>query len=168
MERKNYYLHKDSKSGEILYLEYAKMNGYPVTPRASIQDAIRVNKIVLVNPGLSEKLIRKKVEIKLRYLLETLEKFDEDEEGGNEGEIRYTLMEAERLKLNILTKYVKYLGNTYGSFSIKKIQIIINQLRMKLYNVMNQRRIYEQFRNSFENNDLYYLDCDEPKKGRGR
>lgn len=159
MESKNYYLKRDNKTGEILYLEYQKMTGYPITPKTKIEDAIRVNKIIFVNKGLSEKIIRKKIEIQIRHLLEILDKIDADPSGGDEGEIRKSLMDAERLKLNILSKYVKYLGNTYGSFSIKKIQIIINQLRIKLYNKINTRNIY---------NDLYYLDEEEPKRGRGR
>lgn len=164
MEKGNYYLHKDNRTGEILYLEYDKIKGYPITPKTKIEDAIKVNKIVFVNPTLSEKLIRKKVEIKIRVLLKMLEQFEEDPTGGDEGDIQHTLMDAERLKLNILNNYVKYLGNTYGSFSIKKVQMIINQLRIKLYNKVNQRRMLEEM------NNLYYLDEDEmqEKKGRGR
>lgn len=162
MEKKNYYLHKDKRSGEILYLEYDKINGYSITPKTKIEDAIRVNKIVMVNPTLSEKLVKKKIEVKIRYLIKMLQEFEDDPSGGSEEGIKYTLMDAERLKLNILNNYRKYLGNTYGSFTIRKIQIITNQLRMKLYNKVQQRRMYEQM------NDLYYLDEDEPKKGRGR
>lgn len=162
MEKKNYYLHKDKRSGEILYLEYDKINGYPITPKTKIEDAICVNKIVMVNPSLSEKLVKKKIEVKIRYLIKQLEEFESDPSGGSEEGIKHTLMDAERLKLNILNNYRKYLGNTYGSFSIRKIQIIINQLRMKLYNKVQQRRMYEQM------NDLYYLDAEEQKKGRGR
>ncbi len=162
MEKKNYYLHKDERSGEILYLEYDKINGYPITPKTNIEDAIRVNKIVMVNPTLSEKLVKKKIEIKIRYLLKQLEEIESDPAGGTEDGIRNSLMDAERLKLSILNNYRKYLGNTYGSFSIRKIQIIINQLRMKLYNKVQQRRMYEQL------NDLYYLDQGETKRGRGR
>lgn len=33
----------------------------------------------------------------------------------------------------IISTYVKYLGNTYQSLTLKKIQIIINELRLKLY-----------------------------------
>lgn len=162
MARKNYYLYRNQYSGEILYLEYDKINGYPITPKTKIEDAIKVNKIVFVNPTLSEKLIKKKVEIKIRYLLKKLVEFEEEPNGGEEGEIKATLMDAERLKLSILNTYRKYLGNTYGSFSMRKIQVIINQLRIRLYNKINQRRIFDQME------DLYYLDDDEPKRGRGR
>lgn len=210
MNKGNYYLHKDKLSGEVLYLEYDKIKGYDITPKTKIEDAIRVNKIVFVNPSLSEKIIKKKIEIKIRYLIKTLDEFESDPSGGDEAAIRNSLMDAERLKLNILNTYVKYLGNTYGSFSIKKIQIIINQLRIKLYDKVTQRRIYESVNNQnliydvmnidknierktkidrYGNNEqlnsnkktgikssmdmnigdnLYYLDEEEPKKGRGR
>ena len=159
MNRKNYYLKKDSKSGEILYLEYDKIDGYNITPKSKIEDAISVNKIVFVNPTLSEKLIRKKIDIKIRFLLKKLEEI-EDEGGNDEDGIRDTLMDAERLKLNILNNYVKYLGHTYQSLSVKKVQVIINQLRIKLYNCMNKRRTYDM-------SELYYLDEDE-YRGRSR
>jgi len=162
MRKGNYYLYRDQHTGEMLYLEYDKIKGYPITPKTKIEDAIKVNKIIFVNPTLSEKLIKKKVEIKIRYLIKMLEEFDSEPSGGDEGSIKATLMDAERLKLSILNNYRKYLGNTYGSLSIKKVQIIINQLRIKLYNKINQRRFFENM------SDLYYLDEEEPQKGRGR
>ena len=157
MDRINYYLHKNNKTGEIVYFEYNKMNGYSVAPKKNISDAIKINKIVFINPSFSEKLIRKKIDVKLRYLLRELEDIDDS---SDEGSIRKSLMDAERLKLDILNKYIKYLGNTYGSLTIKKVQVIINQLRIKLYNSINKRNLYY-------NNDLYYLD-DEEYRGRGR
>ena len=69
-------------------------------------------------------------------------------------------MDAERLKLMILNEYRKYLGNTYQSLTLKKIQIIINQLRIKLYNIINDKR-------KTILDDLYYLEEDE-YRGRKR
>ena len=60
----------------------------------------------------------------------------------------------------ILNEYRKYLGNTYQSLTLKKIQIIINQLRIKLYNIINDKR-----RTILD--DLYYLEEDE-YRGRKR
>lgn len=157
--QKNYYLHKNNKTGEIIYFEYEKIKGYAITPKTKIEDAIEVNKIIFVNPSLREKLIKKKVELKLRYLLKILE----TEEGTSEGTIEQNIIDAERLKVNILNYYRKYLGNTYASYCIKKIQIIINQLKIRLYNMSMQRRFLESF-----NQGLYYLDDEETKKGRGR
>ena len=156
---KNYYLHKNSKSGEITYLEFDKIDGYNVTPKTKIEDAIKVDKIVFVNSSFSEKIIKKKIDIKIRQLLREITLLDED--GGNDEEgLRKNLMEAERLKLNVLNNYVKYLGHTYEALTLKKIQIIINQLRIKLYNSINIRK-------NIRNEELYYLDEDE-YRGRGR
>lgn len=165
MKRDNYYLYKNNRTGEILYLEYDKIKGYPITPKTRIEDAIDVHKIVLVNPTLQEKLVRKKVDIKLKYLFKKLEEIEED--SSDDGAIQATLMEAEKLKVNIINKYVKYLGNTYRSLTINKIQMIVNQLQIKLYNNMKQKELYRQI-NSMNQNNLYYLDEEEPKKGRGR
>ena len=97
---KNYYLHKDNKTGEIMYLEYNKIKGYPITPKTKLEDAIEVNKIVFVNPGLREKLIRKKIDIKIKYLLKVLDTIETS--GGDEGTIQQALMDSERLRINIL------------------------------------------------------------------
>ena len=159
MEKKNYFLEKDSKSGEMLYLEYDKIEGYNITPKTKIEDAIRVNKIVFVNPTLSEKLIRKKIDIKIRHLLNKLNEFNDD--GDDESGIQNTLMEAEKLRMMIINNYVKYLGNTYQSLTLKKLQIIINQLKIKLYNQVNQKRMSNL-------KDLFYLDEEEQDERRGR
>lgn len=160
MER-NYYLHKNKETGEIVYLEYEKLKGYKITPKTKIEDAIEVSKIMFVNPSLKEKLIKKKVEIKIRYLLKVLEIIDT--EGSDEGTIKQSIIDAERLRVNILNRYIKYLGNTFGSYSIKKINIILNQLKIRLYNLNIQKKIMSMY-----NDDLYYLDEEEPLKGRGR
>ena len=159
MKRQNYYLHRDSKTGSITYLEYDKIDGYKITPRTKIEDAIKVNKVVIVNPGFSEKIIKKKIDIKIRQLLNVISTIDEDGD-GDEGLISKSLMDAEKLRNSILNNYVKYLGHTYESLTMKKIQVIINQLRIKLYNSRSIKRVSEL-------ESLYYLD-EDVYKGRGR
>ena len=159
MSKKNYYLKKDSKSGEIIYMEFDKIKGYNITPKSDIYDGIKVDKIVFVNPSLSEKIIKKKIDIKVRKLLKELKSIDEDDDDSSADSIRETLMEAERLKLNIIKNYCKYLGISYQSLTLKKVQIIINQLRIKLYNTMNRKR------NILD--DLLYLE-EEEYRGRRR
>ena len=110
MSKKNYYLKRDSKSGEIIYMEFDKIKGYNITPKSDIYDGIKVDKIVFVNPSLSEKIIKKKIDIKVRKLLKELKSIDEDDDGSSADSIRETLMEAERLKLNIIKNvFIHYL-----------------------------------------------------------
>ncbi len=161
----NYFISKDNKSGEIIYLEYDK-NGYKVTPKRKKEDAIEVNKIVFVSPSLTEKLLKKKIDNKLTKLLYELNAINidnEDDDSSNDGRIRDMLKEAERLKINIINNYKKYLGNTYSILSLKKLEIIIEGYRAKLY-VIKERENEKLLLNMF-NNSL----AEEPsKKGKGR
>ena len=164
--KKNYYLKKDKQTGEILYLEYDKIKGYPVTPKTRIEDAIDVHKIIFVSPSLQEKLIEKKIEIKLRALVQKLEEYDTTDTGSS-SDVQNTIMEAERLRMNIIQRYIHYLGNTYGSFYLSKIQVIIQQLKICLYQEIRNEE-YRMISNLDRGDELYYLDEEEQKKGRGR
>jgi len=130
-ESKKFYLEKDNKTKETLYVEFKDINGYKVKPKTKKIDAIEVTKIVFTSPTLTEKIIKKKLDYKIRYLLNELKTIDDDDTTGDS--IRKNLVEAERIKLALISTYAKYLGNTYQKLTLKKIQIIINQLRVKLY-----------------------------------
>ena len=144
MDKRSYSISRNEMTSESMYFEYDKIDGYMVNPKAKKKDSIEVSKIVFVNDSMSEKIIRKKIDKKIAYLLAQLKLIEED---GNpdEGGIKRNLMDAEKLKLQIINNYVKYLGHTYQSLTLKKIQIIINQLRFKLYTL----RDIERERNAF-------------------
>jgi len=151
----NYYVEKNNDSKEIVYVEYKTIDGYKITPKTKKEDAIEVNKIVFVSPSLTEKLIKKKIDIKLKFLLNRLKEIDDNDEDSESG-IRETLVTAERLKMNILNNYIKYLGNEYRNLSLKKLQIIINELRVRLFAITEKKY-----------NQLYYQE-DEVEQNRGR
>lgn len=143
--KKNYYVSKDEKNNEVVYLELDKMEGYEVNPKAKKQNEISVNKIIFVNNEMSEKIIRRKIDKKIELLLQELRRMDE--EGTDEGSIQRSLMAAEKLRLQIINNYVKYLGHTYESLTLKKIQIIVNELRFKLFTIdqiKKQNAYYEE------------------------
>lgn len=66
-------------------------------------------------------------------------------------------MKAEKLRVQIINNYVKYLGNTYQSLTLKKIQIIINEFRMRLFSKQLTKK-----------QNLFYLDEEETKERTGR
>ena len=156
MKNINYYVSRDNETKEIVYMEYNKIDGYKITPKTKKEDAIEVSKIVFVSPTLTEKLIKKKLELKLRHLLNELNELDDDDTSGDD--IRETLVECERLKLTIINNYLKYLGQEYANLSLKKLQLIINELRFRLFSIKQKQMNYLYFNE--ENN--------EEKKGRGR
>lgn len=149
MNNKSYYVSKSKSKKETMYLELDKMTGYEVNPKVTKKDAITVNKIIFVNPELSEKIIRKKIDKKIAYLLKELRLIEEDD-SSDTGNIKKTLLDAEKLRMQIINEYVKYLGHTYESLTLKKIEIIINKLRFKLYTIKEIERenyYYDQMKN---------------------
>ena len=163
MDKRSYSVSKNKMTSESVYFEYDKVGGYQVNPKTKKKDSIEVSKIIFVNDSFSEKIIRKKIDKKIAYLLSQLKLIEED---GNpdEGGIKRNLMDAEKLKLQIINNYVKYLGNTYQSLTLKKIQIIINQLRFKLYTI----RDIERERNILFGREDSSLEYDERVGRRGR
>ena len=167
MDKRSYSISRHEKSSESVYFEYDKIDGYQVNPKAKKKDSIEVSKIVFVNDSMSEKIIRKKIDKKIDYLLLQLKKFEEDD-GNDEDGIKRSLMDAEKLKVQIINNYIKYLGHTYGSLTLRKIQIIINQLRYKLYviNDIERQNMFMTQMNYFrEDNSIEYGER-EGRKGR--
>lgn len=159
----NYFVSKNNKSGEITYLEYNKY-GYNVRPKVTKEDAIEVNKIVFVSPSLTEKLLKKKISKKVSKLLLELNTTYDDEEDGGEGRYRNMYMEAEKLRMNLLNIYAKYLGTTYVRLSLKKLELIINEYREKLY-IINDKKQRDLFMRMFA---IQNMSNHEEKKGKGR
>ena len=157
MANLNYFLEKNNKTNEIIYMEYEKLEGYKLTPKTNIYDGIKVNKIVFINPTLSEKIIKRKIDVKIKKWLEYIRYCNEDPNGGNEGDIRHSLMQAEKLRVNILNNYVKYLGHDYQSLTLQKIQLIINEFRTRLFTKEISKK-----------QQLFYLDEEEIQERTGR
>lgn len=157
---RNYFINKDSKTGEIVYLEYDK-NGYSVSPKTKKKDDIEVNKIVFVSPELTSKLLKKKIDIKINKLLNEYNTIDDDDDSDDGSRLRDKINEAERLRITILNEYGKYLSDAYVKLTLKKLGFIINGYRNKFYNLRTkkQKEVFLQMFNQMEDNE---------KKGRGR
>ena len=130
MTRENYFVERNHETDEVVYLEYDKIDGYEITPKTKMEDSISVKKVVFASPSLSSKIIKKKINNIITKLLEFIENIDD----GTDGEsIRENLMKAEKLRVSIITKYIKYLGNNYSSLTLKKLELMVNKLENELY-----------------------------------
>lgn len=164
--KNNYFISKDTSTGEVVYLEYNK-DGYTLKPKVNKEGAISVSKIVFVSPSLTKKLITKKINGKISKLLLELNTFyDDDTTPEGEGRLRDKLKEAERLKLNIINNYRKYLDGDYSSLTLKKLQIIIDGYRSRLAYLdekIRKQRFMEMLARA------NYADYEETeKRGKGR
>ena len=157
MTRENYFVERNHETDEVVYLEYDKIDGYEITPKTKMEDAISVKKIVFASPSLSSKIIKKKINNIITKLLEFIESIDD----GTDGEsIRENLMKAEKLRVSIITKYIKYLGNNYSSLTLKKLELMVNKLENELYKKeIKDRSLDYLMYNSYQENN---------NKGKGR
>lgn len=149
MKSKNYKVEKTKKTRDLVYLEYDNLEGYCIKPKIKEEDAIEVSKIVFVNKDITEKIIKKKIDKKIQELLDFLNS-DESSDGGK---LERSLMTTEKLRMQIIEKYVKYLGNTYQKLTLDKLQIIANEIQFKLFS-----------HNLYTEREVDYID----KKGKGR
>lgn len=157
MTRENYFVERNHETDEVVYLEYDKIDGYEITPKTKMEDAISVKKVVFASPSLSSKIIKKKINNIIIKLLEFIENIDD----GTDGEsIRENLMKAEKLRVSIITKYIKYLGNNYSSLTLKKLELMVNKLENELYKKEIKDRYLDYLMyNSYQENN---------NKGKGR
>ena len=130
---KKYFIVKDKNSKAITYFEYDKIEGYDLSPKKGmkIEDAINVNKVVIINPSLANKVAKKKLNLKFRKLLQLLNViFESDDDTGtayHEG-----LNEISKLRLEMLNKYRKHLETEELEMMEKKLDILEHELKIRL------------------------------------
>lgn len=131
---KKYFIVKEKGSKAITYFEYDKIEGYDLAPKKGmkIEDAINVNKVVIINPSLANKVAKKKMDLKFRKLLQLLNIiFESDDDTGTA--YREGLNEVSKLRLEVLTKYKKHLEAEELDTMEKKLGILEHELKIRLF-----------------------------------
>lgn len=137
MELKNYLIVKDKETKTISYFEYDKINGYNVFPKRPFKDCINVNKMVLVNPSMIEKVIDRKFNKRLERLLNFLGLIYQDNDSTGEG-YREALNEISKLRLEYNNKYRKYMEEEKAMLLEQKLNILEQEVKLRMeYNLDN-------------------------------
>lgn len=146
---------KDSKT--IKYFEYDKLNGYQVHPKSNIKfsNAINVNKMIIINPSLIDKIIDRKIKHKFNSLINLLSFVYENEEASTPDGLELALNEAEKFRMEIINKYKKYLSEEKLSLMEKKLDILEDEIKLRMQYYLN-----EQMRRQF--------DEEKSKEGKSR
>lgn len=145
---------KDSKA--IKYLEYDKLDGYKVHPKQNVRftNAINVNKMIIINPSLIEKIIDRKIKHKFNSLINLLSFVYENEDASTSDGLDLALNEAEKFRIETINKYRTYLTDEKLKLMEKKIEILEDEIKLR-----KQYFINEQFNREFE---------EEKKEGKSR
>ena len=129
--KKYYICDKDNKEIVYGYLNYNKNTGFRIKPRNKLKyDGIEVSRLILVEPSLIEKVLKRKTKIKLNAYLNFLISIIEDED--DDGALSLVLDDAERYKSIIMNKYSKYLSPRYIKELLFRVRFIEEQLKAKI------------------------------------
>ena len=138
----HYLIVKEKNKKEITYFEYDKLKGFNMTSKnknIKLRDAINVNKMVIINPSFIEKLINKKINIKIMKLIDLLSNIYESDDDDPAGTLMMALNEVEKFKREMINRYVEYMNKEQLKLLDKKIKILEHEVTMRAY-VLNESR----------------------------
>ena len=148
---KRYLIVKNKNDNAITYFEYDKMDGYDLSPKKGVKitDAINVNKVVIINPSLAQKVAKKKVDLKFRKLVELLNIiFETDDETGTA--YHKGLDEIERLRSELIGKYKKHLTDDDFDLMEKKLGILEHELKVRLFYLEKELEYQQEYEHTHE------------------
>lgn len=146
---KKYFIVKNKNDKSITYFEYDKIEGYDLSPKkgVKIEDAINVNKVVIINPTLAAKVAKKKLDLKFKKLLQLLNIiFESDDDTGTA--YREGLNEISKLRIELLNKYRKHLEEEVITLTEKKLGILEHELKVRLFYL--EQSYNNEYSNSME------------------
>lgn len=126
---------KDKKSAT-----YFKVDGYSLNSKnknIKLKDAINVNKMVIINQSLIDKIINRNIDSKFKKLINLiLGIYDtSDDPAGN---MMLALNEVEKFKREVINKYVNYMNKKQLEKLERKIRLLEEEIAKKSY-LMNER-----------------------------
>lgn len=139
---KHYTIAKSNNKKELVVVNYEKLDGFTVVPKETIDyPGIQISSLMIIKPSFIEKVLKKKVKIKLNYYLKYLVSLMDDD---NPGDTRRALSDIERYKDIIEYKYRKYLDDKYINILLKKISLLERELKSKaVYQKIKEEEIKE-------------------------
>lgn len=132
VQGRTYKLHKTSDNKNLLDLKDVTIDGFRFAPKYTNEYmGMEVNKMVVINPSLIEKVLKKKIKRKLDLYLQFIVSVIDDED-TDPSNLRYVLDDLERYRRTIINKYQHYLDEKYINLLLKKIEVLNNELKTKL------------------------------------
>jgi hypothetical protein len=134
MKNQKFFIIKNKNSEEIAYYEYDETTGYNIKPKnnSKIEDCINVNKMIIINPSLIQKVIAKKIKRRFDVLLNFLSDMYEDEEDNPEG-LMQALTEIERIRSELINNNREYIDEKELDLIDKKLAILENEAKLRLF-----------------------------------
>lgn len=144
MNTSRYLIVKEKDKKTITYFKYDQLKGFNMTSKnknLKLKDAINVNQMVIINPSFIEKLINKKVNDKLKKLINLIINIYESDDDPSSS-LMLSLNEVEKFKREMINRYLEYMTKEQIKLLDKKIKMLESEVTIKSYN-LNERINYE-------------------------
>ena len=141
--KQNYLLVKDTFERAIASIDYTKLDGFKFSPKNQVEyDGIMVNEMVLMNPSFIENVLKRKTKKKLELYLRFIISLIDNESNASSDDLRQALDGLVRYKGIVENKYRRYLDERYMNVLLKKIDLLEQELKMKI--IYYKEPIYEE------------------------
>lgn len=118
--------------------------GYKVKPKNKVKyDGVVVNEMMIIKPSLIEKLLKKKISVKLDYYLQYIITVLDDESTDG-GRVSAVLSDLNRYREIVMNNYRQYLNDKYIELLLKKIELLEYELKKKLMMLNAYNYDYEE------------------------
>ncbi len=124
----------DKENNEIVYgyLNYNKVDGFRIKPRNNLEyDGIEVGRLILVEPTLIEKVLKRKTKIKLNAYLNFLISIL-DSEDDESSDLSLVLDDTKKYKALIMNKYSKFLNPIYIKELLYRVKFVEDELKARI------------------------------------
>ena len=141
--KQNYLLVKDTFERAIASIDYTKLDGFKFSPKNQVEyDGIMVNEMVLMNPSFIENVLKRKTKKKLELYLKFIISLIDNESNASSDDLRQALDGLVRYKGIVENKYRRYLDERYMNVLLKKIDLLEQELKMKI--IYYKEPVYEE------------------------
>lgn len=115
------------KSPHHLYMNCDRIKGYRIVPKNKVPYAgIAVNEMVIVKPDFIDKIIKKKIKLRLDYYLRFI---IDGIEGNDDDDSRKALDDLQRYRYFVKERYTPFLDDVYLELLDKKFDILERELK---------------------------------------
>lgn len=138
MDERYYICDKDNNEIVYGYIDYNRLHGFKIRPQNNVPyDGVEVSRLVLVEPNLIKKVLKRKIKHKLdAYLVFLFSVIDDDDEDPDTLEL--VIDDVSRYKSIIMNKYSKFLDKKYIKGLLKKVGMVELELKNKLEELTKQ------------------------------
>lgn len=133
MKNKHKYIVVRCKNNKVLSFSCKQINGFNLTKECKKKiKGVTINNLIIVNYNFIETVISKKINRKIKSLLELLASiYENDEDPGTT--VRFALNEVEKFKRIVQNEYFMYMKKKQIEMLSKKVNLIESEIRNKLY-----------------------------------